>query len=143
MLVVLAIGLRLGAGYLSGQRKNPGLENGVLSDCPDKPNCVASIASRDAQKVEPIAITGDSTDTLDTLVQVIESMSGGSIVQRDTHFIHATFTTRLLGFVDDVFFLYLPDQQAIAVKSQSRLGHSDLGANRKRVAEIKLRLGQH
>jgi len=47
----------------------------------------------------------------------------------------ALFTSRVLGFVDDVEFYC--DGLVIQVRSASRLGYSDLGVNRKRVEEIR------
>jgi uncharacterized protein (DUF1499 family) len=51
--------------------------------------------------------------------------------------IHAIATTRLCRFKDDLFF-ELRDGH-IAVKSASRLGYSDLGANRRRLEGLRAR----
>lgn len=50
--------------------------------------------------------------------------------------LHVTDKTPLMGFIDDIDLLALPGQSGgtdLAVYSRSRVGRSDLGANRKRV----------
>jgi uncharacterized protein (DUF1499 family) len=59
------------------------------------------------------------------------------IVTDDGNYIHAEFTSRLMGFVDDVEFLADPASDQVHVRSASRLGHSDLGVNGERVKMIR------
>jgi len=42
-----------------------------------------------------------------------------------------------MGFIDDVELLFVRTEQLIQVKSASRVGKSDLGANRKRVELLR------
>jgi uncharacterized protein (DUF1499 family) len=42
-----------------------------------------------------------------------------------------------MGFIDDVELLYDRKKQLIQVKSASRVGQSDFGANRKRVELLR------
>lgn len=60
------------------------------------------------------------------------------MVSEENNYIHAEFTSRILRYVDDVEFLLGP--QAIEVRSASRLGYSDLGANRARVEQLREQL---
>jgi uncharacterized protein (DUF1499 family) len=46
-----------------------------------------------------------------------------------------------MGFVDDVEFLAEPAAGLVHVRSASRLGHSDLGVNRKRIEDLRGLLG--
>jgi uncharacterized protein (DUF1499 family) len=46
-------------------------------------------------------------------------------------------TTRLMRFVDDVELLLDAPAGVIHLRSSSRIGHSDLGANRKRVEALR------
>lgn len=52
-------------------------------------------------------------------------------VYEDRAMIHATHTTRLLRFVDDVHLVFEPDSRGsrLMAKSQSRVGKGDLGQN--------------
>ncbi|MEC7418575.1 MAG: DUF1499 domain-containing protein, partial [Pseudomonadota bacterium] len=50
--------------------------------------------------------------------------------------------TRLLRFVDDVEFELREEAGIIAVRSASRVGYSDLGANRRRIEKIRQAISQ-
>jgi uncharacterized protein (DUF1499 family) len=65
------------------------------------------------------------------------AMSGGRQGRYQQHYIAATYTSRLFRFVDDVEFRIDPQQQLVHIRSASREGHSDMGANRKRAQTIK------
>ena len=45
-----------------------------------------------------------------------------------------------MGFVDDVEFLKAEDEGLIHVRSASRVGRSDMNANRTRIEEIRSQL---
>ena len=47
--------------------------------------------------------------------------------------------TRFLKFADDVEFRVDPLERVIHVRSASRIGHSDLGANRERIEDLRRR----
>jgi uncharacterized protein (DUF1499 family) len=66
-------------------------------------------------------------------------MKRSEIVTAGTNYIHATFTSALFGFVDDVEFSFDEQNKIMNVRSASRTGYSDLGVNRKRVEEIRRR----
>ena len=59
------------------------------------------------------------------------------IIDSEDNYLYAEFTSRLMGFVDDVEFLYDPDAGITHVRSASRLGYSDMGVNRKRIESIR------
>lgn len=116
----------------SGQRPdNLGLRDGALTPCPDSPNCVCSCETRDSHHIAPLP--GDMAQ----LRAVLAQLPRVHIVRDDGDYLHAEFTTRLMRYVDDVEFLYQPEQQQIAVRSASRLGYSDMGANRQRIENLR------
>ena len=49
----------------------------------------------------------------------------------------AEFKSRFMGYVDDVEFLYDELENISHVRSASRVGYTDLGANRRRVEKIR------
>jgi len=73
------------------------------------------------------------------LLMVIQSMSGSQIIANSTHYVHATYTSRVFRFIDDVEFLFDEEKHLIQVRSASRKGYSDFGANRKRIEAIRKR----
>lgn len=106
-----------------------GIEEGRLGTCPDSPNCVSSFESRDSHQIAPLEASLAQVRT-----QVL-LMPGAQIIREQDQYLYAEFTSRVLGFVDDVEFL----EQAgrTHVRSASRLGHSDLGVNRKRIEALR------
>jgi uncharacterized protein (DUF1499 family) len=122
----------LGHGSKSGQA--PGLTAGVLTPCPDKPNCVCSEFEKDtAHYIAPLDYSGAPPERAwGDLLQIIEEL-GGEIAVADDGYIAATFSSSLFGFVDDVECRLEVSEERIQIRSASRVGHSDLGINRKRV----------
>ncbi|MEZ5584986.1 MAG: DUF1499 domain-containing protein [Candidatus Competibacteraceae bacterium] len=51
--------------------------------------------------------------------------------------LHAECKSLIFRFVDDLEFHLRPNERRIAVRSASRLGYSDLGANRRRVEQVR------
>ena len=61
---------------------------------------------------------------------------GGTVTSTSPNRVEAVFVTSLLKFTDDVVFGLDADAKMLHFKSASRIGHSDLGANRKRMESI-------
>ena len=117
--------------------KGLGADNGSLSPCPDKPNCVCSEAADERHAIAPLSLHDTTTQSLDQLADIVAHMAGARVVARDENYLRAEFTSRLFRFVDDVEFYVPPDATSVHVRSASRLGHSDLGVNRQRVETIR------
>ena len=125
-------------GYLSQSGRPPGLVDGRLSLCPDKPNCVCSeFRQQSAHFVEPLPMTGASADETLADLQAVVSGLGGEIGIVTGDYLAATFTSQLFRFVDDVEFRIDAQAGVVHVRSASRVGHSDLGANLERVENIR------
>jgi uncharacterized protein (DUF1499 family) len=143
-IIILLAGYWLGARLAAESRVmavNSSLENNQLAACPPTPNCVNSDSTPadEAHFIIPIA-DADGTRWA-KLLTTINSMEGAKLVTFTDDYAYFTFTTKLLGFVDDVEFHNRPDDKLIAVRSASRVGKSDLGLNRRRVEEIRVALG--
>jgi len=123
---------------MSRSGKAPGLLEGELSPCPDKPNCVCSERRDDsAHFIEPLPIADvPVADAMQKLEKIIAAL-GGRIETSRENYIAATFSSSLFGFVDDVEVRADADARVLQVRSASRVGRGDLGANRKRVEEIR------
>lgn len=108
-----------------------------FAQCPDSPNCVSSLAERRDHRVNAIQFSGSAKDAKARLRQVVEGMSGAHVLRDEGNYLYAEYRTLVFGFVDDVEFLVDEPAGVILVRSASRLGYSDLGANRRRVEAIR------
>ena len=134
VLVLAALG---GLYYLAQQSKTGaalGLVDGALAPCPASPNCVCS----EAGAPQSHAVAPLPSAAWDRLPGLVEAQ-GGTVVARSEIYIAATFRSPLFGFVDDVEFRR--GDGTVQVRSASRVGRSDLGANAKRVEALRAALG--
>lgn len=118
----------------------PGLSKGRLSACPDKPNCACSEEETAATHyIAPIPITENKAFDLTMIKTTIQGMSG--IIQSETkEYIAASFSSNLFGYIDDLEIRIDTEQHLIHLRSASRVGHSDMGVNKQRIALFKQRL---
>lgn len=137
--IVLVMGLLFAALSLSS-RKQPdlGLVNGQLRACPDTPNCVNSEQQDNNVFIEPYVYTVSNEDAWSKIKQVMLD-TGGTIVSEEASYLHATYQTPIMRYIDDVELRLDSQNQRIHIRSASRVGHSDMGANRKRVEQIRRR----
>ncbi|KAF0809420.1 hypothetical protein A167_01703 [Alcanivorax sp. S71-1-4] len=107
----------------------------LLPPCPDSPNCVSSLA--DDERAVPALKAGDTLESARAaLTTLLDNLPRVTWTQPDERRLQATFTTRLLRFTDDVDF-YLHDDGRVEVRSASRVGYYDFGANRRRVNALR------
>lgn len=114
-----------------------GLNDNKLTECPDSPNCVSTQSKKEEAKMEPIRYTINDETAYKLLLQVIEGNKLANVVTKTNNYIHAAYHTKSKIFIDDVEFYIDADANLIHFRSASRVGHSDLGANRKRMDIIK------
>lgn len=142
VLVVLGLVLVVAAvfatrSYLSRGDVPPGLEAGRLRACPASPNCVASESARGEALVAPLAYRGGRAATEGALVAALATLPRTTIQRRQGDYWHVTSTSALFRFVDDVEFRFDDAAGLVHLRSASRVGYSDLGANRQRVEAIR------
>ena len=121
---------------------NIGVTNGKLAVCASTPNCVNSqaVASDTEHSIKPIQIGGGAMPRIADLKLVVRSMPRSTIIKETNNYLYVEFTSKLMGFVDDVEFYFDDDGKFIQVRSASRLGESDLGVNRQRIEEIRAKV---
>jgi uncharacterized protein (DUF1499 family) len=107
-----------------------------LKACPDKPNCVSTFSQDRRHSMLPLNFRGDAKESLDRLKKVVLSFPGTELVSEKENYLHFTFKSSFFGFIDDVEFYLEQNQKVIHFRSASRVGYSDLGANRKRMDAI-------
>ena len=135
--IFFIIGLLLVVLSLSS-RKQPGLGllNGQLRACPATPNCVCSEWQVEGAFVEPLSYSIAHNDAWRSVKQAVVETAGVVLTERDGY-LHARYVTPIMRYVDDVELRIDEDKHVIHIRSASRVGHSDLGANRARVARIR------
>lgn len=113
--------------------------------CPASPNCVSTVADPDdaVHHVEPVGFTVTPAAALDAVERVLRDWSGTRVTERGETHVAAVHTSRVFRFKDDVVFEVDPDAALLHYRSASRVGHHDLGANRRRVAGLLRRLRPH
>jgi uncharacterized protein (DUF1499 family) len=127
----------------SGNLPKLGINNGQLMQCPETPNCVNSQALDEKHFIQPIHFIGTQQEARTLLLEILKAWKRVKITVTQENYIRAEFTSTVFRFVDDVEF-YFPVTQTkeiiIHIRSASRVGHSDFGANRKRIEQIRTKL---
>jgi uncharacterized protein (DUF1499 family) len=106
-----------------------GVHNGVLSPCPSPAHC----ARADWPVADPLA-------ALAALVPVIQAMPRTELLEQGAGYLHATASSALFGFVDDLELYADASRGVLQARSVSRLGDSDLGVNEKRLSALRQQL---
>lgn len=127
------------AALLSALLASTAVSASSLPDCPQSPNCVSSQASDEAHRVAPLAAGSNVAESAAMLTAVLDSLPRVAWTASADNVIEATFKTRIMRFTDDVLF-HIDDDGMIQVRSASRVGYSDLGANRSRVEMLREKL---
>lgn len=137
-------------GFLRGTAPaDLGLRDGRLKAPSKTPNSVSSQAAlwpghpqQAYANVAPLALRGDGSATLSHIRDIVAGMPGAVVVTDHSDYLHAEFTTRVMKYTDDVEFWFDAAAGVVQVRSASRLGEGDFGANRKRVEAVRATLAR-
>ncbi|MDG2048940.1 MAG: DUF1499 domain-containing protein [Myxococcota bacterium] len=110
---------------------------GALRPCPPSPNCVCSESEDPLHAIAPIQTVGTPEVAFQKAEEVIRGWNRCTVIRFDPDFLHAECKSAIFRFVDDLELALRPDQREIAVRSASRVGHSDFGVNRRRVERLR------
>jgi uncharacterized protein (DUF1499 family) len=142
LLMPALIVLAMFAVSCASQGKRPlGMTDGKLSPCPRRPNCISSEDDAGPSRIEPLTFAGTPETARVCLKRAIQG-NGGTIEREGSDYIWAIFKTRLFRFVDDIEFRLDVKNEVIHVRSSSRVGYWDFGANRRRVGALRKRFSQ-
>ena len=137
-LVVLSPVIALAVlSALASKPKNLGENNGRLAPCPNSPNCVSTQNADSQHTIEAIVFDGSPEDAMRKLKAVLAVIPRMEIITETESYVHAEATSLIFRFRDDVEFVIDRQANLIHFRSASRVGKSDLGANRKRMEEIR------
>ena len=132
-------------GFLTGKPPyDLGVRNGRLKPPSSTPNSVSSQADlyadhpqRAYAAIAPINFTGDADQAMQKLAALLRASERTVLVTQQPDYLYAQCSTLLLHFTDDVEFWLDRQAGVIQVRSASRLGHGDLGANRARIEKLR------
>jgi uncharacterized protein (DUF1499 family) len=103
-----------------------GVSQGALAPCPSPAHC----ARADWTVADPEA-------ALAALVPVVAATPRTEVVEQRSGYLHATASSALFGFVDDLELYADTAHGLLQARSVSRLGDSDLGVNASRLAALR------
>ena len=103
-----------------------GVHGGALAPCPSPAHC--------ARADWPVA---DPQAALAALQPVLAAMPRTTLLERADGYLHATASSALFGFVDDVELYADTAHGLLQARSVSRLGDSDLGVNGRRLEALQ------
>ena len=114
-----------------------GLAGGQLAPCPATPNCVSSLAAEPRHALAPFALDRSLGAAREELKRAAATLPRTRLITEQDNYLHFECRSLVFRFVDDVEFHLDAATKTIHVRSASRVGHSDLGVNRRRVEAIR------
>jgi len=105
--------------------------------CGERPNCVSTQDSRADFQLAPFELVRTNT-SIDEIETVALTLPGAKTAEKKPHYLRVECTSRVFRFVDDLE-LRIQDGQLL-VRSESRVGYSDFGVNRKRSDALRQKL---
>lgn len=102
-----------------------GVHNGALAPCLSPAHCA---------RVDWVVDNPDHA--LQELTAVLTTTPRTTVIEQANGYLHATASSRLFGFVDDLELYADPVHGVLQARSVSRLGDSDLGVNAQRLASL-------
>ena len=113
---------------------------GDLAPCGSAPHCVSSQETRSDFQVAPMRYTGSAVAAREKLVRVLKRMEsmGYAVLVNEGDYVRATYTSGTMKYVDDLEFVFSQSERGVIhVRSSSRIGYADFGANRRHVEEVR------
>ena len=108
----------------------------TLLPCGDKPNCVSTQDSRNEHNIEPFILTEQAN--INTIEQAALELPGAKLAEKRDDYLRIECTSKIMRFVDDLELRI--DGNVLLVRSESRIGYSDFGINRKRAEQLRKQL---
>ena len=136
VFILSLIGL-FGLSMTSKRPTNLGVNDGRLATCPETPNCVSTQATDPEKKIDPMPFNGPPSETISKIKETVAlNWPRASLISETKHYLHYEFKSLIFRFIDDVEFFLDDKSSVVQFRSASRVGHSDLGINRKRMIQI-------
>lgn len=117
--------------------KSIGVNDDSFSPLKNSPNGVSTQAKSKNKYVTPLKFKDTKESSKKIIKKIISKQKGTKLIKETSNYLHFTFTSSFFHFKDDVEFYFNDKNKMIHFKSQSRIGYSDLGVNKKRYELIK------
>ncbi len=153
MLLVLVVAAILAgqAGLWRGRAPDDlGVKAGRLKPPSATANSVSSQtrlypdhSQKEYASIAPFTYTGDGRSAMRHLGEVLRTLERTEVIHQEADYLYAQCTTRLMQFTDDVEFWLDAANKVIQVRSGSRLGTEDMGANRQRIEAIRAQFSKN
>jgi len=82
----------------------------------------------------------NSENPFEEIKSIIENTPRTEIVEFSGDYLHAEVTSKWMRYVDDLEVSYFPEIKKLLIRSESRVGESDLGVNQNRVDLLKAKM---
>ena len=128
----------VGVALTSRSRPASGLVGGRLRPCPTTDNCVCSQDSGETHSISPLVVTGDPDEAFARLVGRLDTRY--ELLLLEDSYAHLE-VSNWLGMRGDLELMLERETGLVHVRSASRVGRVDLGANRRRVEALRKELG--
>ena len=101
VVIAVVVVLQIILAWVS-RRTEPelGVSDGVLAPCPDPPICVSSQSEDPRHAIAPIRYTTSLAEARTTLLNVIPTMEGATIVTQDPTYIRVKVHVKGFGFIE-------------------------------------------
>ncbi|WP_075202614.1 DUF1499 domain-containing protein [Vibrio mexicanus] len=109
------------------------MDDRTSSPCGDKPNCVSTFDVREKYAIAPFVLARNVN--IDTIEQLALQLPGAKTAVKKDNYLRIECTSKIMRFVDDLE-IKIEDKRLI-VRSESRVGYSDFGVNRKRTELLR------
>ena len=112
---------------------------GEFAPCPDSPNCVSTQASDRQHAIDPYPFSGSANAAKARMLAIINDMPRSTVITDGENYLYVEFRSHIFRFVDDVELFFDEADSLVHFRAASRTGYSDMGVNRKRMEEIRVR----
>ena len=110
--------------------------NRQLKPCPESPNCVSTQSTQAKKRRDPIPFTGSAAEAIARLKRVVGDLPRTELQSEEGNYLHYTFKTWPIPYIDDVEFIVDEQEKVIHYRSASRVGYGDLGVNSRRMKKV-------
>ncbi|WP_215144111.1 DUF1499 domain-containing protein [Exiguobacterium qingdaonense] len=112
------------------------MANQSLKPLKGSPNAVSTQTSIENLRMNPLPYGGSRDRSVEAIKMIMNQLPRTELMKETEDGLHYVVTSKVMRFKDDVDFLFDDTAQQIEFRSASRVGHSDLGVNRKRMEHV-------